>query len=123
MPYESLRPQFRTQVEAFVKKVYTSLKPKKIDGGVVTGPMLARLASEYCNAINGSVVPTIQSAWTSVVQHQLRLCLKDAVQAYRAQMNDKAMQHLPMTYDDLRNLHKAAKAESIKVFLAPKFDA
>lgn len=85
--------------------------------------MFVNLASEYCKAINNSVVPTIQSAWTSVVQHQLRLCLKDAVQAYRAQMNDKAMQHLPVSEDSLRDLHKAAKAEALKVFLAPKFEA
>mmetsp|Transcript_27273 Transcript_27273/g.78500 ORF Transcript_27273/g.78500 Transcript_27273/m.78500 type:complete len:792 (+) Transcript_27273:93-2468(+) len=123
LPYESLRPQFRTQVEAFVKKVYMSLKPKKIDGSLVSGTMFVNLVSEYCKAINNSAVPTIQSAWTSVVQHQLRLCLKDAVQVYRSQMNEKAMQHLPMPEDRLRDLHKAAKAEALKVFLAPKFES
>lgn len=122
MPFEALRPQFRTQVGAFVHKVYNSLKPKKIDGAVVTGPMFATLASEYCKAINSSAVPTIQSAWTSVVQHQLRLSLKDAQQLYRSQMNDKAMQNLPMDEEQLRELHKATKAEALKVFLAPKFD-
>jgi len=122
LPYESLRPQFRTQVEAFVKKVYMSLKPKKIEGALVSGTMFVNLASEYCKAINNSAVPTIQSAWTSVVQHQLRLSLKDAVQVYRSQMNDKAMQNLPMSEDKLRDLHKASKAEALKVFLAPKFE-
>mmetsp|Transcript_5233 Transcript_5233/g.11644 ORF Transcript_5233/g.11644 Transcript_5233/m.11644 type:complete len:821 (-) Transcript_5233:251-2713(-) len=122
LPYESLRPQFRTQVEAFVKKVYTSLKPKKIEGTLMTGPMFASLCSEYCKAINNSVVPTIQSAWTSVMQHQLRLSLKDAVQTYRSQMNDKAMQNLPMQEDKLHDLHKAAKAEAKNVFFAPKFE-
>jgi len=123
LPYEQLRPQFRTQVEAFVKKVYTSLKPKKIEQSFVTGAMFVSLCSEYCKAINNSVVPTIQSAWTSVVQHQLRLCLKDAVQVYRTQMNDKAMQHLPIDESSLRDIHKAAKAEAVKTFLAPKFDS
>mmetsp|Transcript_10166 Transcript_10166/g.32033 ORF Transcript_10166/g.32033 Transcript_10166/m.32033 type:complete len:807 (+) Transcript_10166:113-2533(+) len=122
LPYESLRPQFRTQVEAFVKKAYTSMRPKKIDGAFMSGAMLVNLASEYCKAINGSAVPTIQSAWTSVIQHQLRLCLKDAVQVYRSQMNDRAMQHLPMGEDQLRDIHRAAKAEALKVFLAPRFD-
>jgi len=122
LPYESLRPQFRTQVEAFVKKVYTNLKPKKIGGTSMDGSMFINLASEYCKAINASAVPTIQSAWTSVVQHQLRLCLKDAVQVYRSQMNDKAMQHLPMTTDQLHDIHKVAKAEAKKLFITPKFD-
>lgn len=123
LPYESLRPQFRTQVEAFVKKVYMSLKPKKIEGSFVSGATFVNLAAEYCKAINASSVPTIQSAWTSVVTHQLRLSLKDAVQVYRSQMNDKAMQNLPMSEDQLRDTHKAAKAEAMKVFLAAKFEA
>jgi len=122
LPYESLRPQFRTQVEGFVKKAYTNMKPKKIEGAIVSGAMFVSLASEYCKAINSSAVPTIQSAWTSVVQHQLRLCLKDAVQVYRSQMNDRAMQHLPMNEDQLHDVHKAAKAEALRLFLAPKFD-
>lgn len=122
LPYESLRPQFRTQVEAFVRKVYLSLKPKQIDGAFVSGTMFVNLASEYCKAINNSAVPTIQSAWTSVVQHQLRLCLKDSVQVYRAQMNDTAMQQLPLSQERLRELHKVAKAEALKIFLAPKFE-
>eukprot|EP00747_Dinoflagellata_sp_TGD_P050989 gnl/TRDRNA2_/TRDRNA2_147088_c1_seq2.p1 gnl/TRDRNA2_/TRDRNA2_147088_c1~~gnl/TRDRNA2_/TRDRNA2_147088_c1_seq2.p1 ORF type:complete len:542 (+),score=133.22 gnl/TRDRNA2_/TRDRNA2_147088_c1_seq2:91-1716(+) len=120
--YDTLRPEFRTQVEAFVKKVYTTMKPKKVDGNTVTGPMLARLASEYCEAINNSAVPTIQSAWTSVMQHQLRLVLKDAVQAYRSQMNDQAMQNLPLEEDHLREIHKQVKAKALEIFLAPKFD-
>lgn len=122
LPYESLRPQFRTQVEAFVKKVYMSMKPKKIDGALVTGATFVSLVSEYCKALNSSVVPTIQSAWTSVVQHQLRLSLKDAVQTYRALMNEKAMNHLPMAEVKLREIHKAAKGDALKVFLAPRFD-
>ncbi|CAJ1346669.1 unnamed protein product [Effrenium voratum] len=123
LPYEKLRPQFRSQVEAFVKKVYTFLKPKKIDGATVSGSMFVDLASEYCKAINGSVVPTIHSAWGSAIQHQLRLSMRDAVQAYRAKMNEHAMQHLPMSDDKLRDLHKMAKAEGLKLLLATKLES
>lgn len=125
LPYESLRPQFRTQVEAFVNKVYKSLKPKKIDGSLVSGSMFVNMASEYCKAINNNAVPTIQSAWTSVMQHQLRLSLRDAVQVYRSQMNEKAMQNLPMAEEKLRETHKSAKADALKAFHAPlaKLDA
>merc|ERR1719436_247794 len=38
-------------------------------------------------------------------------------------MNERAMQHLPMPDERLRELHKAAKAEALKVFLAPKFES
>eukprot|EP00929_Paragymnodinium_shiwhaense_P035014 TRINITY_DN18986_c0_g1_i1.p1 TRINITY_DN18986_c0_g1~~TRINITY_DN18986_c0_g1_i1.p1 ORF type:complete len:598 (+),score=164.71 TRINITY_DN18986_c0_g1_i1:75-1868(+) len=122
LPYEALRPEFRTQVEAFVKRVYTSLKPKKIGSAFVTGATFVSLVKEYCNAINNSAVPTIHSAWSSVVQHQLRLCLKDAVQLYRSRMNDYALMHLPLNEAELRKLHKEIKAEAVQVFAAAKFD-
>ena len=41
--------------------------------------MLAVLAEEYCAAINNSAVPTIQSAWSSVLVHELRTLLKEAL--------------------------------------------
>ena len=68
--------------------------------------MFVDLAAEYCKAINSSVVPTIHTAWASAIQHQLRLSLRDAVQAYRTKMNEHAMQHLPMAEDKLRDVSK-----------------
>jgi len=123
MPYESLRPQFRTKVEAFVKCVYSSLKPKTLKGTQLTGAMLCDLAREYCKAMNNSGVPVIHSAWTSVIQHQLRLSLHDATKVYQSSMEEKALQIIPMKEDTLRSIHKTAKADSIKVFMSPKFDA
>lgn len=122
LPYESLRPQFRAQVEAFVNKVLMSARPKHIGGAMVSGATFAGLAAEYCKAINSSAVPTIQSAWTSVISHQLRLCLKEAVRTYRARMNDRAMGHLPMDVAQLRDVHRAAEAEALRVFLEPGLD-
>mmetsp|Transcript_102706 Transcript_102706/g.273174 ORF Transcript_102706/g.273174 Transcript_102706/m.273174 type:complete len:540 (-) Transcript_102706:197-1816(-) len=121
LPYESLRPQFREEVEDFTRKVYNSLKPKQIEGGVVNGSMLVHLAAEYCRAINDGGMPQIKSAWTYAVQSQLRMSLKDAVQLYRAQMNDQAMSYLPMDDKQLREVHREAKARAVEVFHAPGF--
>jgi len=121
MPYEALRPQFRQEVEDFTRKVYSALRPKQIDGGPVSGPMLVHLATEYCRAINSNGMPQIKSAWAYAVQSQLRTSLKDAVQLYRAQMNDKAMNYLPMDENKLRELHRECKARALDVFHAPGF--
>lgn len=37
MHYETLRPQFRYQMEDLVKKVFLNLKPKAIDGQTLNG--------------------------------------------------------------------------------------
>ena len=84
--------------------------------------MFVDLAMEYCRAMNSSVVPTIHSAWASAIEHQLRLSLRDAVQLYRAQMNEKGMQQLPMGEMKLRELHKMAKQEALRVLAASKLE-
>lgn len=121
LPYESLRPQFREEVEEFTRKVYNSLKPKQVEGGAVNGPMLVHLAAEYCRAINSGGMPQIKSAWTYAVQSQLRVSLKDAVQLYRAQMNDRAMSYLPIDDNKLKEIHRESKGRALDVFHAPGF--
>jgi len=123
MPYESLRPQFRKKVEAFVTTIYSSLRPKMMRGSHVSGAMFVALASEYCKSINSSGVPTIHSAWTSVIQHQLRLSLHDATKVYESCLEEKALRHLPMKEEELKEVHRAAKEDAVRAFLAPKFDA
>merc|ERR1719387_930562 len=46
----------------------------------------------------------------------------DAVRVYQTQMNEKIAHLIPLNEDELRDLHKAAKAEALKVFLAPRFE-
>lgn len=120
-PFESLRPEFRAQVDAFTRKVYASLKPKVLEGVPVSGPMFVSLATEYCKAMNNSAVPTIKSTWTYVVQTQLRKAMREAVRVYQAEMQERAIQWLPLADERLRGLHKDAKAEALKVFMAPNF--
>lgn len=114
LPYDSLRPQFRAQVEVFIQKVSGTVTPKELCGTPVTGPTLLSLATEYCKAINNSAVPTIQSAWTSAVKHQLRLSRRDAIQAYSIHMEQQASGRLlPMSEEQLQDIHDAALAKAM----------
>lgn len=122
VPFESLRPQFQEQAEAFVRKVYGSLRPKTVQGSFVSGAALVGLAAEYCSAINSSAVPTIQSAWSSVVRRELRCCQREAMRLYHAKVRETITKRLPMSEDRLHELHRAAKAHAMEAFLAPRFD-
>jgi len=121
LPYESLRPRFRTQVEAFVQTVFSSVRPKAIDGQPVTGVMFVTLASEYCKAINNSAVPAIHSAWACAIQQQLRGCLKEALRIYQESVA-AATEQMPMSEDTLHDLHRKAKAKSMAVFASLKLE-
>ena len=45
------------------KLIFERAQPKRLGAQVITGPMLATLASEYVRAINEGAVPTISTAW------------------------------------------------------------
>lgn len=73
-PRSSLRPEFRTQVDAVRKRVWASAKPKSLYGNDVTGAMLAELADAYVRAFNDNSAPTISTAWDRVVDKQCEVC-------------------------------------------------
>lgn len=75
-PRSSLRPEFRTQVDALRKRVWGTAKPKSLYGNEINGPMLAELAEQYVAAFNDNGAPTIASAWDRVVDKQceVRIC-------------------------------------------------
>jgi hypothetical protein len=49
--------------------VYANAKPKQVEGAFINGKALVKLAECYTDAINTGAVPTIHSAWQSVVRY------------------------------------------------------
>ena len=49
-PYESLRQEFREQVESLQTVLNESLEPKQLMNKIITGPMLVSLAESYVEA-------------------------------------------------------------------------
>ena len=43
--------------------IFAKAQPKRLGAQVISGPMLAGLASAYVDAINKGAVPTISTAW------------------------------------------------------------
>lgn len=77
-PYESLRPEFREQLDAIKTKVFSTLKPKKMMSKPLTGPMLVALAENYVAAFNSGASPVISSVWDRVLESQLDQALDAA---------------------------------------------
>ena len=66
MPDEELRPEFVKQMHQLRAKIYKKVRPKQLNGKVVTGKMLLELIDAYTLAINEGSVPNIQNAWSYV---------------------------------------------------------
>ncbi len=60
----------------------TCARPKTLYGRPLTGSMLARLACEYCRAMNDNQTPTIKSAWDRVADQQCEEAVDKAVELY-----------------------------------------
>jgi hypothetical protein len=59
----SMRPEFQAGMTALLDRVYAKALPKRLGSSVLTGPLLAGLASTYVDAINNGAVPVIATAW------------------------------------------------------------
>ena len=76
-----LAPGFRAGVTSLQQMVST-LRPKTMHGRALTGPMLLSLAESYVEAINDGALPTISTAWQSVLTLEATRALQEATTLY-----------------------------------------
>lgn len=54
---------FSQGLRQLTQLIFAKAQPKRLGPQVITGPMLAGLATAYVDAINHGAVPTISTAW------------------------------------------------------------
>ena len=81
-PLDNLRPEFVKGLKILKKKVFGALRPKTLNGRLMSGPMLATLAQTYSEALNSGGVPTISTAWDRVLQNQAAESVARAAEVY-----------------------------------------
>ena len=123
LPYESLRPKFREQMDDLVTKIVSTVRVKMIEGAVLTGEMLAELIGQYTEAINNDSIPAIAPAWERVVDSQLKNALKQGVAAYKAYMDSAVVPNLPMETEDFKDCDQRARQEGEKLISAIPLNA
>jgi len=116
IPYESLRPEFRSKMEILIKKIFNNLQPKIIDGQPLTGEMFGALLEQYVNAFNTGVVPAIEASWEQVLAGELNRVIGAAVEQYKKKAAELSIDHLPMPEEELRKIDEEAKREAYKKF-------
>ncbi|KAL4171714.1 hypothetical protein KRP22_009804 [Phytophthora ramorum] len=85
-PYESLRPEFREQMDVLRNKLSTLLKPKTMMSKVLNGAMLVSLTENYAAAFNSGSSPVIASVWDRVLESQCDQALDSAKQVFQTSM-------------------------------------
>lgn len=74
----SLRPEFVAQVEAIRTKIFSRVKPKKINDQPLNGNLLVSLCKGYMDAINKGHLPNVESAWFYVCRSEGLKAIKES---------------------------------------------
>ncbi|KAJ4459351.1 putative Guanylate-binding protein 2 [Paratrimastix pyriformis] len=106
------RPEYLEQLEQLKQIIYSRLQPKQVTGRPLNGHMFAELAHSYVAAINEGVVPTISTAWESVVAAECRRAVQVALAQFEQGLAAAFSEH-PSRVIEADALHKAAR-ESIQ---------
>ena len=116
MDLEELRGDFVEQVISLRRKVVNRIKPKTLNGRKLSGSMLATLADSYVKAINNGAIPNIESAWSYLCKSECRKAMEEATKLAKEALEDQATSKLPLDFEELHSVVKAAKRDALAIF-------
>ena len=81
-----------------------NIKPKSLNGHVMSGLEWIQLVEVYVEAINEGAVPSIQSAWTYICKQGAEAAYEEARTRFEHEVSQFVTpQTLPMNQDDLES--------------------
>ncbi|KAF6157569.1 hypothetical protein GIB67_004939 [Kingdonia uniflora] len=108
----TLRPEFRTGLDALTKFVLERTRPKQVGATTMTGPILAGITQSFLDALNNGAVPTISSSWQSVEEAECRRAYDSATEVYMSAFDRTK----PAEEAALREAHEDAVQKSIVTY-------
>lgn len=73
-----LRPEFKSQAEDLRRRIAQIARPKNHNGIRLTGSLLIKLATLYCEAINKGAAPAVQDSWALISADECRQAVEKA---------------------------------------------
>ena len=101
-------------------KVFKKVKPKELNGRILTGQMFLELCEAYSASINEGQVPSIEGAWTSLCKNENLRRMKQTIENYERLMDDGSYVDKQKTqcieYAALKKLNKDTTAMVLDQF-------
>jgi uncharacterized coiled-coil protein SlyX len=73
------RKEFHEQMLRTKSKIFRKARPKKFNHRILTGPMLLELAQSYASVLNSGKTPSIQGAWTYLMESENERAANQAI--------------------------------------------
>lgn len=109
IPMEDLRPEFVDQVYSLRKKVLNRVKPKKLNGKLLTGTMFWNLLSSYVESINKGAIPSIESSWAYICKNECLKAMENSFDIFMKNLNEELKDGGPFYDGELKNLYSKCK--------------
>ena len=116
IPQDQLRPEFLTQMNALVEKVFDNIRPKNINGGYMNGPMFLNLAQMYVESLNSDELPNINTSWKIVIDSQLKTAFNSGLEYYMNEMNNLDYKNF-LTSEKIYKEHNDIKEKSLSYIM------
>jgi hypothetical protein len=87
-----------------------------MNGKKLNGEMLYNLAHSYVEAINNGAVPSIESSWSYICKNQCQKAVEESFEIFERHFGEHFMKNAPMYDDELNQLYKDARRETMVVF-------
>ena len=113
---EDLRPEFVDQVYSLRKKVLNRVKPKKLNGKMLTGTMFWNLLSSYVESINKGAIPSIESSWAYICKNECLKAMENSFDLFMKNLNDELKEGGPYYNGELKELYTKCKKTAIDHF-------
>lgn len=88
IPFDSLKPNFRTEFLELKRKIYYEADAKRVNGIKINGKKLAELLTAFVDAINKGAVPNISTAWDSIVKNDIESQYEQSRRFYQNAMTN-----------------------------------
>jgi hypothetical protein len=86
LPVKELRPEFVTQMDKLVAKVFNMVRPKLVQGSYLNGKMYLNLVRMYINSLNNNSLPDVKTSWKIVVDQQMEEIYDKSIRHYVDEM-------------------------------------
>ena len=107
------------------QKVFKKVRPKQLNGRVLTGQMFLELCQAYCDSINKGSVPSIEGAWTSLCKNENLRNIKEAIKKYEKKMDELVYLDQKKTKcvdrGELKKIHKQTLTDVLDRFKEEAF--
>ncbi|KAI8585245.1 guanylate-binding protein [Geranomyces variabilis] len=114
--WRSAMSELRTDFFDFVTTKTLNSAAEGTDAIAITGSELLLLTQTYLKVINDGKTPAIQDAWQSISHRSCESAVNEALKSYTDNMDHYLVPAMPVTREDLLELHNAYAALAVKIF-------